>query len=45
LSFGIEAITMLDGTLLFEEIMQSRQVNYTQVLTFYCFYIEGSAIL
>ncbi|RHN64751.1 putative [Fructose-bisphosphate aldolase]-lysine N-methyltransferase [Medicago truncatula] len=30
LSFGIEAITMLDGTLLFEEIMQSRQHLHAQ---------------
>jgi hypothetical protein len=34
LSFGIEAITILDGTLLFEEIMQARQVSCVQVLTF-----------
>ncbi|XP_012573448.1 uncharacterized protein [Cicer arietinum] len=27
LSFGIEAITILDGTLLFEEIMQARQLH------------------
>ncbi|PNX74816.1 SET domain-containing protein, partial [Trifolium pratense] len=30
LSFGIEAITMLDGTLLFEEIMQARQHLHAQ---------------
>ncbi|XP_004507848.1 ribulose-1,5 bisphosphate carboxylase/oxygenase large subunit N-methyltransferase, chloroplastic isoform X1 [Cicer arietinum] len=30
LSFGIEAITILDGTLLFEEIMQARQHLHAQ---------------
>ncbi|XP_058755251.1 uncharacterized protein LOC131628432 [Vicia villosa] len=30
LSFGIEAITMLDGTLLFEEIMQAREHLHAQ---------------
>lgn len=34
LSFGIEAIAMLDGTLLFEEIMLARQViSCYEVLT------------
>lgn len=32
LSFGVEAIMALDGTLLFEEIMQAKEVFYFQIV-------------